>query len=415
MPTDTQKARSSADRIYFLTLSVDFVNGIARTVNNLANRLVEDHAVEIISVDRRRDEPAYPVDPRVTVSYLADARRPAPAGEVHRISLRANGEPLAPRLSRWLDARPSRLGPSAQEPQASTLTDVLLWRRLRTLDPGILIPTRPSLIAAAVRMAPSHVITIGQDHLNFETRGTDPGLVRLLRRSGARLDAMVVLTRADAADYARAVAGGGTLVVPIPNALPWPVEEEPTAPRDPVVVAAGRLVEQKGFDRLIPAYAPVARRHPDWQLHIYGRGRDRKLLQRLIRAHGLQGTVILKGYTDQMEGVLRTASIYAMTSRYEGFPMALLEAMGKGLPLVSFDCPRGPAEMVEDGRNGRLVPDGDVEGFSQALSELIEDADLRARMGSASRADARRYEIDPIAAEWETLFERVATRRWADT
>jgi len=178
-----------------------------------------------------------------------------------------------------------------------------------------------------------------------------------------------------------------------------------------VVVAAGRLVEQKGFDRLIAAYEPLAAAYPDWQLHIYGKGQQRRALSRLIRQRRLTDQVQLKGYKPNLREVFSGASVYAMTSRYEGFPMVLLEAMSVGLPLVSFDCPTGPAEMIDDGRNGRLVPDGEVTAFTNALAELMADAELRRRMGVVGRRTVEQYTVNAVGARWERLFDELAARR----
>jgi glycosyltransferase involved in cell wall biosynthesis len=106
--------------------------------------------------------------------------------------------------------------------------------------------------------------------------------------------------------------------------------------------------------------------------------------------------------------LLATASVFALASRHDGLPMVFLEAMSKGLPLVSFDVSSGSAQLVEDGVNGWLVDDGDVSGFSTALFELIKDGDLRLRMGAASQAKAHQYDIGRIAAQWEELFARLS-------
>jgi glycosyltransferase involved in cell wall biosynthesis len=162
---------------------------------------------------------------------------------------------------------------------------------------------------------------------------------------------------------------------------------------------------------MIRAYRPVASAHPDWRLHIYGHGEQRAALAGLIAEHGLGERVHLMGFTQDFRSVLENASIYAMSSRAEGFPMVLLEAMSTGLPLVSFDCPRGPGEIIDDGKNGRLVPNGDEPGFTAALLELIGDAELRKRLGARALEDSRQYEMDRVVAHWETLFERTVGGR----
>lgn len=378
-----------AARVCVLMINAYGTGGIARTVVNLANALVERHEVEILTVYRRRTRPAYDIDSRVVVSHLIDARK----------SARHEGEPGHAELAR----KPSGLT-TALDHNMTALTDELLVPRLRGLPPSILITTRPSLHALAARFAPEHVITIAQDHLNFETRTAHPELAQLMQRSLVKLDALTVLTEADARDYAGMLHGSDTLVTAIPNALPWPVRTA-AALTNNTVVSAGRLVGQKGFDRLIEAYAPIASAHPDWQLHIYGTGEQSRSLHRLVGELGMSDQVRLMGYSDSLPEVLREAAVYAMGSRFEGFPMVLIEAMGAGLPLVSFDCPRGPAEIIVDGDNGYLVPDGDIEAFSAALLRLIASYPLRCRMGAAGHETARRYEIPAVTARWEALFD----------
>jgi glycosyltransferase involved in cell wall biosynthesis len=199
-------------------------------------------------------------------------------------------------------------------------------------------------------------------------------------------------------------------VATIPNALSWPLEGRSRL-ESRTVVAAGRLVRRKGMGRLIRAYLPVARAHPDWQLLIYGRGGLQADLQALIERRGVVDQVRLMGHTDDLAAALESASLFATASRAEGFPMVLLEAMSKGLPLVAFDCPRGPRDIVRDGENGRLVPNGDIPAFTAALEDLVGDEQSLRRMGARARADAATYSMDGVVARWEALFDTIREHR----
>jgi glycosyltransferase involved in cell wall biosynthesis len=363
--------------------------GVARSVLNLAARLAEHREVRLVSLYRRADEPAFPIDPRIDLEVLLDVRRGLGS------------------VARMLHHRPTRMRPVPAERQLSRLTDRLLRRRLRSLSPGILVTTRPSLHLAATRWATAGVRVVGQDHKNFPTRFANQRQAALLREAVPALDAYVVLTNADAEDYRRELPQMRTHVAVIRNALPWPVAPD-AAPLDGrVVVAAGRLAREKGFGRLVEAFAPVARAHPDWRLHVYGDGAERPGLERRVRRLGLEDQIRLPGYVKDFRAVLAGASAYAMTSRAEGFPMVLIEAMSLGVPLVAMDCPRGPGEIVDDGKNGFLVPDGDVPGFTEGLRALVEDDELRRRCGRQAHEDARQYAPDTIVADWLGLFERL--------
>ena len=363
--------------------------GVARTVVNLANHLADHREVRVLSLFRHVEQAAYPLDHRVAHEVLVDVS--AGLG----------------RLDRLLDGRPTRLRPEPAEQHMSRLTDRALGSALSRLRPGILVSTRPSLHLAATRWAAPGVRLVGQDHKNFATRSANPRQAELLRTVVPLLDAYVVLTHADADDYRRRLHGLRTPVEVIRNALPWPPAETPAPLDSKVVVAAGRLAREKGFARLVDAFAPVARDHRDWRLDVHGEGTERRALTERIRRLGLEGQVRLPGYTDDFRGVLAGASAYALTSRVEGFPMVLIEAMSAGVPLVAMDCPRGPGEIVDDGKNGFLVRDGDIGGFSEALRRLVEDDELRRSCGRRAHEDARRYAVDAVLEEWLALFERL--------
>ena len=370
--------------------------GVARSVLTLANQLAGRHDVEVITLYRRREEPRFPVDPRVRLTVLRDTR-------THDGLLRSR-----------LHQRPTRLRPVPAETEMSLLTDILLKRKLGRLGPGLLVSTRPSLHLAALRFAPDHVQVIGQDHTPACVRFANPRQVDVLERTVPALDAFTVLTEVDAEQYRRRFPGSAERVLRVPNMLPWPVADTPAPLEQKVVVAAGRLVKEKGFRRLLRAFAPLAERHPGWTLRIFGEGEERRDLEALVEQLRLQGRVELPGHTADLRTALRDASVYALSSHHEAFGMSLVEAMSLGVPPVGFACPEGPAEIIDHGRNGLLLDDGDVAGFSLALERLVEDRPLRRRLGLQAWQDARAYAPDRVAGQWEDLFDRVTLRHSAE-
>jgi glycosyltransferase involved in cell wall biosynthesis len=205
-------------------------------------------------------------------------------------------------------------------------------------------------------------------------------------------------------------------MVRIPNTVKA-LEGGKADPDAKVVLAAGRLTPQKGYDMLIPAWRVVARERPDWKLLILGRGQKRENLLRYIGEYGLDGKVTIGPASNDLAGEMERASIYALSSRFEGFPLVLLEAMGKGMAPVAFDCPTGPADIIDDHRNGLLVPFKDVDALGNALLEMISDDELRHRCAAAAADAASDYTMEAVGPLWDALIAELRARapRGADS
>lgn len=172
------------------------------------------------------------------------------------------------------------------------------------------------------------------------------------------------------------------------------------------VIAVGRYTYQKGFDLLIDAWNIVNKKYSDWELHVYGEG-DSAPYQEQIRALDLQSVCFLHPSCSDIEDKYLGSSLFAFSSRYEGFGMVLTEAMACGIPPVSFDCPCGPKDIIHDGQNGLLVESGNIEMFADKICYLIENEDIRKRMGENARESSRRFCIDRIMFKWKELFEEL--------
>jgi glycosyltransferase involved in cell wall biosynthesis len=385
-------------KIRYLLLNAYGIGGTIRTVINQANALARDHDVELVSVFRTRQDPKFPIDPRVRVRVLADERGPRWRHPV-RTALRARRSALIPPRE-------------ARYAVFNRFSDRRIVRYLRSLEGGVLVGTRPGLNLLVARFAPPGVVRVAQEHMHL--RSHKPDVAAEIARWYPRLDAVVTLTAADAAEYAAVLDHCRTRLATIPNALPD--DAPPLAALDSkIIVAGGRLTRQKGFDLLIEAFAAVAEKHPDWQLRIYGDGKERAALQQLIHRLHLYNHVFLMGGTTALQEEFAKGAIFVLSSRAEGFGMVLIEAMSTGLPVISFDCPNGPAEIIAHERDGLLVPHGDVAALVGAVERLITDTALRHELSAAALAAVRRYAMAEIKPEWERLFTDLMETRAGQT
>lgn len=382
-------------RIRYVVISAYGWGGTTRTVVNQANALCDEHDVEIASVYRNRERPAFAIDPRVRLVPLTDlnangTRHATPAGGPARLRSLTRQFPSC--MPHRHDHRFRRWDP---------MVDLAVLRYFRRAEDGILVTTRPGLNLLSARAAPRHLTRVGQDHMNFATY--KPGLRRAIVRAYPRLDAVTVLTERDRQDYRQALGDSGPRLEHIPNGVPAP-RFPPAALDAKVIVAAGRLLPQKGFDLLLDAFRTVSDRHPDWQLWIFGGGPAKDRLADQIDRLGLTGRAQLKGKTGELDRQFAAASIFVLSSRFEGLPMVLIEAMAAGLPAVAFDCPTGPAEIIQPGVTGLLAPPQDVPALAAGICDLIEDPARRRALGAAARQASERFSITSVRGMWHRLY-----------
>ncbi len=176
----------------------------------------------------------------------------------------------------------------------------------------------------------------------------------------------------------------------------------------PVVVAAGRLHPQKGFIYLIRAFAMVRNALP-CKLVILGEGPQRSDLEQLIAGLDLGDDVVLPGFQDNPYNFMRNASVFVLSSVYEGFGNVLVEALALGTPVISTACPVGPEEIIADGVTGILVPPADEEGLAEAMLRVLQDAKLWHRLSANGPARATAFALERVVSQYETLFEQLTS------
>ncbi|MDF3838064.1 glycosyltransferase family 4 protein [Cupriavidus basilensis] len=354
-------------RLCFLTGTLNAVAGAERMTATMANALAgQGYAVTILSLWDAAS--CFPLHPAVRHEALFASR------------------------------------PSFKRAYAGTVAGIR--RHLRANRTDVLVQVDPMLAFFALPAA----LGLGVRHLAWEHCHFDEDLGkparRLARRLAARFcEAVVVLTERDRRRWLEALRPRSAVVC-IPNPLPFAVPAQAAPRTDRTVLAVGRLVAAKGFDVLLRAWAEVVPQAPGWRLTIAGEGEERATLEALRDELGLSDSVTLPGIYEDVTIAYKLASVFCLSSRYEGFGLVLLEAMAFGLPIVSTDCETGPRELLEPGRDALMVPVDQPAALAQALGRLIRHPGEAAALGEAAREKARTYAQEQIVGQWETLIAR---------
>jgi len=337
------------------------------------------------------------------LTVKANALAEVPGYEIHVITARQRGVapvfPLSPKV------RLHNLGTNENSIRFKRRLNNLL----RSIKPDITV----SLSARTVKRLPSlsdGSKKVGEFHFTHDKYQFKYGYglfgmcyadwrTHSLESAAKKLDAFVVLTRADAERWSEVTRR----VHQIYNPLTFNPLKVPPLSKDKRAVAVGRLSEEKNFQDAIYAWKIVSRKYPDWTLDIFGEGPLRQNLEGLIAKNGLQGKVRLMGFSANIREEMSRSRFLVMTSRHEGFPMVLLEAMASGIPPVSYNCPTGPREIIDDGRNGFLVGNGNVSELAERIIEMIEGKSTLLAKAALETADM--FTMGRIIPQWIELFE----------
>jgi glycosyltransferase involved in cell wall biosynthesis len=370
-------------RVLLLCDRLDTAGGVERFVCELANHLAtEGMDVAVGSMSAQRADIRYPLAASVRVLGAAPHQHATAVGSGDLRLLRG-----------WKILRTQwRIGTVLSKLTQAERPDVVVLNGLTTACSVLLTDRR-----FAAR-------TIGCDHNHFSARSA---LWRTLRRwLYPQLGAVVSLTQADAQKF-RALNPRTRVIL---NASSLRADEPALTDQD-LVVAVGRHVAQKGFDLLVAAWAIVAKALPQARLRVLGDGPLRAHNERAAQLLGVGGQIEWLDATAQIEHHYREASVFVLSSRYEGMPLALLEAQALGVPAVAFDCPTGPGEVITE-RTGRLVPAGDLAALAAALVELLSSRALRERMAFAAiERSGEMFSPREHRQRWTALVREVAARR----
>lgn len=375
-------------KVRIIALHLAF-GGIEKAICSMANLFAERYEVEIWSVYHMPDSPAFPLDERVKVRWLL---KDIPNRDAWHAAISAHNLPGIARES----VRAARI---LRDKRRAVI------EAIKSADDGVVITTRPEDNVLLSRYGKPGALKIAQLHQDHRF---DKTLVKNFQKDYGGVDVFALLTpglRDEVRDMMRG-NNSHTECVYMPNFLEHFPENPDKYPREKTVLAVGRLHEVKRFDLLIRLFAAVHAHFPDWKLRIVGDGEEREKLEAAIRELHAEDYVNLTGRKDAtgVEEEMLHASIFAMTSRSEGFPFVLLEAQSCGLPVVAFDVRVGPGFVVQDGVNGYLAADMVYEDFCEKLASLIKDEELRRKMYDAAIARAAGFSREKVGEMWYSLI-----------
>lgn len=346
--------------VYLICQTITNSAGTERALCNLANILAseKDFKVHILSIDTSSGNPFYNINKKIEVKHLG-----LPVGACN----------LLKKIKSYID----------------------FYRILKNLlkeNPSSIFIGTYTTFNCIIALLGKASLKIGCEHLNYDAMSKSRKIARKFLYKF--LDYIVVLTEADKKHY-----NFLSNVKVIPNSLSFPrVQKADYSQKN--ILAIGRLLYQKGFDMLIQTAAILKGSASDWHITIIGEGTDYESLCNQIKENQLQNYVEIKPYQKDVISLYQSASIYVMSSRFEGLPMVLIEAQSCGLPCVSFNCPEGPADIIHNGIDGYLVPMNDINALADKLLRLMKDDHLRKKMGNKAFENSIQFSTEKIKQKW---------------
>lgn len=353
-------------KICFVIQDCTTVGGTERATCRLASEMARrGHEVSIVSIYGVNGKCAFIINDKVGFEVLSDAKYGLQMSVFRRMieTLRS-----AKRLKKCRSVRKA---------------DILICQKFFAVTAGTMAGLSHKMIAG--------------EHFPYLMYGK---ILRELRNCiFKKAKRVVVLTESCAESYGK--VGIETTVIPDMVSI----EGREHCEEGKRIVAAGRLAYEKGFDMLVEAFARENERLKEWKVEIYGEGECRGKLEKLIHDKGMDGRIELKGNTDDIAKVFEHCSFGVVSSRFESFSLVTIEAAACGVPMVAFDCPVGPREILKDG-GGLLVENGNIEALGQAIVRMANERELRLRLGKECAKIAERYSAERVCSQWEELLKK---------
>ena len=374
-------------KISILSLHLGY-GGIEKSIVALANLLVENYNVEIACVYKLYDKSAFQLDPRVKVKYLTKYK---PNREEFKLALKNK---------RFIKAFKEGIKG----------VKILIARKNKMIKyitktrSNVMIATRDIFDDWLGEYGRSDVLKIGWEHNHYHD---DLKYADNVTRCASKLDYLVLVSKSLRNFYRVKLNKTNCKCVYIPNILDsFPNRCAPLVEKR--LISVGRLSKEKGYLDLLRIYNVLEKEHPDWILDIVGDGPERETLEEYIKLQKLEKKVTLHGFQgkDYIDKLLNKSSIYLMTSYTESFGIVLIEAMSHGLPCIAFSSAEGARELIDSGRTGYLIKNRNNRVYIQKVEDLMNDIDIRKRIGHESRKDVKKYNGEEVIKLWYKIIER---------
>ena len=373
-------------KILFLALHLGY-GGAEKAIIAEANMLAERYDVEIACVYKLYDKPAFPVDKKVKITYLAEDLRP-------------NKDELKEAI------RQKRLSLIVKEGFKSI--KVLFYRTwkikqlIKTTDADTIISTRYLYHKLLSKTCKKGVVTIAQEHNHHKN---NQKYIKKMVDSVENIDYFMPVSKELTEFYSERVKAK---CVYIPHSLEY-IPDELSELNKCNIISVGRLSKEKGFEDLIRVFSLIHEKCPEWTLHIVGDGDERGVIERTIVEMNLNDSVVLHGYQNKeyINELLSKSSVYVMTSHEEAFGIVLIEAQSFGIPCVAYDSARGALEIIKNEENGFMIEGRDANKMANAVIRLINNPEERRKMGMKGRSNSLQYSTEFVKKMWFDFIDSI--------
>lgn len=375
-------------KVTILALHLGY-GGIEKSIAALANLLVDDYEVEIISSYQLLDKPAFEIDPRVEIRYLITKFKP------NREAWKASIKHLRPI---------SFVKESFNSVMTLALRRSTMIRAIENCHSDIIISTRDLFNTWLGTYGKRSCYKIGWEHNHYHG---DMSYADKVTKSAKNLDALVLVSDSLRKFYKKQLANTKCKCFYVPNILDT-VPEHLSKLNEKRLISVGRLSREKAYEDLLDVFQLIHKKEPSWRLDIIGDGAQKNLLGDRIFAEGWTDCAKLHGFQDKtyINNLLSKSSIYLMSSITESFGIVLIEAMSHGLPCVAFDSAEGATELIEDGENGFLISYRNKEEYAKKVIELIQNKKERTQLGKNGREMSLRFTSDKVKRDWMKVLKR---------